>query len=414
MHVVFVHGTGVREPGFTETFNSISVGLKTALPGVTMHRCYWAEKHGSNIGAGQSVPLYAQSMGVQAAPPENGDIYEWSLLLDDPLIELRLLAVHTGASAGGTPGITPATILRGQLRRLLDGPVGPFPGLDADDQQMLTTSVMNLLGMKGLDTSIAVGVHLAPSGANLLDAVRLLASRAIVAGWIRLLLDEGSPPPIAVTRDSLVDAIFSQLGGGKVQTMGIGKSLLNVALAPVKIMLKTVVVDPSMRVAMWGSRAFRHSIANAATPAAGDILLYQTRGKPIRDFILDTAAAVGEPVVLLAHSLGGIACIDLLLEGERPFIKGVITAGSQAPYLYEIGALSKLERDKQVPPHMPPWLNFYDKNDLLSFVAEPLMKAKNKVTDVEVCSGQPFPASHGAYWSNPDVWKACADFIREL
>lgn len=419
MHVIFVHGTGVREPSFTKTFNSVSAGLKNALPKVTMHGCYWAKDHGSNIGAGLSIPSYPQSMAVEAPLHVKSDIYEWSLLLDDPLIELRLLAAHTGGgsikSFGGTPGLTPAAILRKQLLGLLEqAPSGALAELDPDGRQMIAKSVTDLLSMVGLDASITVGVHLAPTGVNLLDAVRLLAARAIVAGWIRLLLDEGMSPPIASTRDSVVDAIFSQMGGGKAQTMGIGKDLLSVALAPVKIMLETIVLDPSLRMATWASRAFRQRFANAASPAAGDVALYQARGKPIRDFILNTATAVGEPVVLLAHSLGGVACIDLLVEQERPFIKGVITAGSQAPFLYEIGALSTLERHKPIPSHMPPWLNFYDKNDLLSFLAVPLMKSENRVTDVEMRSGLPFPASHSAYWTNPKMWEACADFIGNL
>jgi hypothetical protein len=44
-----------------------------------------------------------------------------------------------------------------------------------------------------------------------------------------------------------------------------------------------------------------------------DILLYQARGGRIRDFIQQKIEQVEPPVVLLAHSLGGIACVDLLV-----------------------------------------------------------------------------------------------------
>jgi hypothetical protein len=414
VHVVFVHGTGVREPAFTNTYNAVCTGLASELANVKVHPCYWAGSHGSNIGNGRSIPLYAQTMAV-AASSTGSTIFEWSLLLDDPLIEFRLLAPQESPGGGATPGRSPAVILRDQLGKLQQAAMaGAIGALDATDNPIFLESVATLLAMPELNKAVAVGVSLAPSGKDLLDDVRLLAARAIVAGWMRLLLDNGAVSPTGATRDLLVEDTFYALGGGRAQIMGIGSNLIGAVLAPIKIMLQTVVVDPSLRLASWGSRTYRHSVANAATPAAGDILVYQTRGKPIRDFILNTAMAVGEPVVLLAHSLGGIACIDLLIEEARPCIKGVITAGSQAPFFYEIDALSQLERKEAMPAYMPPWLNFYDANDLLSFLAAPLMKAGNHVTDVEVHSGQPFPASHGAYWSNPAVWKASADFIRKL
>ena len=413
-HVVFVHGTGVREPAFTNTFNAVRTGLANELANVEVHPCYWAGSHGSNIGDGRSIPLYAQTMGM-AASSVSSNIFEWSLLLDDPHIEFRLLASQESPGGGTTPGRSPVVALRDQLGKLQQAAMaGAIGALGATDNAIFLESVANLLDMPELDKAVTVGVKLAPSGNDLLDGVRLLAARAIVAGWMRILLDNGGLSPTGATRDLLVEDTFSSLGGGRAQIMGIGKDLIGAVLAPVKMMLQTVVLDPSLRLASWGSRAYRHSVANAATPAVGDILIYQARGKPIRDFILNTAMAVGEPVVLLAHSLGGIACIDLLIEEARPCIKGVITAGSQAPFFYEIGALSQLARADAVPAHMPPWLNFYDKNDLLSFLAAPLMKAGNQVADVEAHSGQPFPVSHGAYWSNPAVWKASADFIRKL
>jgi hypothetical protein len=76
---------------------------------------------------------------------------------------------------------------------------------------------------------------------------------------------------------------------------------------------------------------------------AGDILLYQVRGGPIREFIHDqieqTWKETGAPVVLLAHSPGGIACIDLVIERDlKAKVSAVITVGSQAPFLYEMNA----------------------------------------------------------------------------
>ena len=46
---------------------------------------------------------------------------------------------------------------------------------------------------------------------------------------------------------------------------------------------------------------------------AGDILLYQSRGHDIRAFIEEKLQHAEPPVTIVAHSLGGIACVDLLV-----------------------------------------------------------------------------------------------------
>ena len=109
-------------------------------------------------------------------------------------------------------------------------------------------------------------------------------------------------------------------------------------------------------------------------------------------------------MVLIAHSLGGIACVDLLVKTPLSAVKLLIICGSQAPLFYEIGALQSLEfgdipAAHRLPGHFPTWLNFYDLRDFLSYVAEPLF-AKDRVTDVVVDNRLPFPESHSGYWRN--------------
>jgi hypothetical protein len=108
--------------------------------------------------------------------------------------------------------------------------------------------------------------------------------------------------------------------------------------------------------------------------------------------------------------LGGIACVDLLVTEYLPCVKGLITVGSQAPLLYEIGALSSLERSEALPEHFPEWLNVWDRCDFLSYLASPVFHSP-KVRDHQVDSGQPFPHPHSAYWGNPDTWQAIKQFL---
>jgi hypothetical protein len=122
-------------------------------------------------------------------------------------------------------------------------------------------------------------------------------------------------------------------------------------------------------------------------------------------------AALGVSAALGAWLLGGIACVDLLLENDPPKVDLLVTVGSQAPLLYEWNALvnQKFEKDFKLPDSFPHWLNIYDERDFLSYLAADIFVSKKKVEDVPVESGQPFPESHGAYWGNKAVWQAIFD-----
>jgi hypothetical protein len=148
-------------------------------------------------------------------------------------------------------------------------------------------------------------------------------------------------------------------------------------------------------------------VAEWATPFAGDILLYQCRGKQIRDVIKARIEEIKGPIVLLGHSLGGIACVDLLLDPDRTDlldrVKLLVTVGSQAPFFYEIGALQSLSVNEQ-PGHVerafarfPRWLNLHNRRDFLSYIGEGVFP--NLVSDREIVSCIPFPQSHSAYFA---------------
>jgi pimeloyl-ACP methyl ester carboxylesterase len=143
-----------------------------------------------------------------------------------------------------------------------------------------------------------------------------------------------------------------------------------------------------------------------ASPPTGDILKYQVRGEEIRKFIADTVEAVeDDEVIVLAHSLGGVACVDLLISQSLPKVKLLVTVGSQAPYLYEIDALWSLRPGMRLPGHFScKWLNIYDRNDFLSYKCAAVF-GSDRVTDKVVASGAPFPDAHSAYFGSKEVWE---------
>ena len=96
-------------------------------------------------------------------------------------------------------------------------------------------------------------------------------------------------------------------------------------------------------------------------------------------------------------------------------IAQLVTVGSQAPAVYLIDALHILEAGPDgrptTPPHTP-WLNIYNREDLLSFCAKRVFSGYDGITDVAVDAGVPFPASHSAYFSVDSTFEAIRDVRR--
>lgn len=168
--------------------------------------------------------------------------------------------------------------------------------------------------------------------------------------------------------------------------------------------------------------AVRHRAA--LTDAAGDfarnIGFYLAQGARVRELIrADLAAtAPGRPVILYGHSLGGVAAVDLLRESDAAAL-GVdllVTAGSQAPWLALLGLAVPGADPAAAPAPAPsaPWLNLWDRRDLLAFCAERVWPAgvrTHPVHDVELSSGQAFPQSHGSYFRSAEGFRAVADAL---
>src|SRR5262249_28293759 len=122
-------------------------------------------------------------------------------------------------------------------------------------------------------------------------------------------------------------------------------------------------------------------------------------------------------VILLAHSLGGIACVELLILESLPEVKILITAGSQSPLFYEIGALGSLKPGASLPDHFPRhWLNLYDPCDFLGYIAAPVFPTspEREITDVRVNNKEPFPQAHTSYWNTKAVWDAIDSKLNEV
>lgn len=390
-------------------FGRVRDRLSARFPQATVSSCYWGDRFGAELSAGGvSVPGVHRTRGagediLAAAPPDRAAA-EWLLLLTDPLCEVRVLAEAGWDTASGftLPGVRsagaevldllaklpPEPEESDELGALLrdTGLYGAFPGA--------------LEGAVRSEEAVRAGLN-ATEGASARELATALA-RAVVAGAL-----SAAGPDADCTgdeRDRLVELLVARLGGDARVPGGRAAAVLG------RLALR-VTTQPVLNV--W-----RGSITTGATPFVGDILRYQARGEALRDLLREQIAEEPGPTVLIGHSLGGIALVDLLaLSASRgepvPDVRLLVTVGSQAPFLYEMGALTGLAPGERLPQGFPRWLNIFDRQDILAFLAEPVFPDDPRVTDHEVSSGQPFIPCHSAYFKLDPVYDRIAHAVAE-
>ncbi len=398
--VIVIHGIGGRLHNYPETFEIIKKAIQDRRQGVIVQPCLWGDDHGAKYRVGQNIsvstPRYDETI-----EEENLDEYLlWEQLYKDPYYEIRFLSqkqpqVRRSIRSGDQ--LTPSQQLDASLKRLLESyttrkdlnHLTLLSGIKEDIFKQTYQEIIELDFYQQLKNNASESLN---------DSYDVL-SRLFVAKVIYLLkYSSASICYNAKQRNKLVDLCFQILTEKPERALGINwlkkQSLLG---------LQCIFVDSK-----------RGSLTDNFSPLAGDILVYQANGKRIRQFIKDEIEKeeIEPPVVLLAHSLGGIACVDLLVEQDLPKVKLLITVGSQAPFLYEIGALQSLLPDPitdqlpLLPQHFfseEKWLNIYDTKDILSYYAEGAFPGR--VKDVPVNNKQPFPEAHLAYWSNENMWE---------
>lgn len=400
--IVYVHGTGVREPAYTKSLDEIKETLaefigKDNFGQWQIASCYWGDVYGAKLWQkGESIPDYQQVDSEDDISEEDEKLTLWEILYRDPFYELRLLTLKgESGQKYGFNQIPPWEVLEKKLNQFK--PSDEFKPSD-DMKALLRQSRLDEVWDEAFqaivnDPIFSRAIRNSQEG----EAAPILA-RAIVAQAIVLSVERGRPLIDGSSRDLIAKQVVKELA----ETY---KSLSDWLISPFKGMALHYLTRKAKRK--------RGPISDGISPIAGDILLYQTRGKAIRKFIFDEIqkTAENEKIYLLAHSLGGIACVDLLvLLDLSKKVEGLITVGSQSPLLYEMNSLFSLRYGKPLPPHFPRWLNIYDRNDFLGYIGEKIFPGR--IEDFEVRSHQPFPQAHSAYWSNQKLWEKVTAFIK--
>lgn len=409
--VLFVHGTGVRQPGYSDSFARAQSRVQSLGPDVQLEPCYWGGACGARFNAnGLSVPNYDSTRGLgDEVEPDDLQVTLWEMLYRDPLFECRILRLSLPA--------------RSPFAQRIDQPMlgRVLRGLDEPQAIHVTTTLGEDSTRKRIDNAMRWLAY-QPQFRSLIEAAdepklyAATAARAIVARAIQSEESDdddngarNSPLPMetdARLRDRVVDELTVYIGENDRSFVGA---------------LFETVTGPIQGLALRGlsrlTASRRGKLMDGVSPAAGDVLLYQARGQAIRDFIRERIRTTGANVVL-AHSLGGIACVDLLIEEPEISLKLLVTAGSQAPYFYEINALQSLPFDpvtkpgERLPTSFPRWLNIFDPRDFLSFVGGGIFG--DRVIDWKVDNRLPFPQSHSGYWSNDSTWHAIRKALTEV
>ncbi|WP_316231117.1 hypothetical protein [Bradyrhizobium sp. SZCCHNR1051] len=402
--LLFIHGTGVRKDGFDQTMALLRRGLEGKLQ-IEIEGVCWGPHLGVNVDdrAIEQVLPIALTKADEIGPEEIGvRAALWAELLRDPLLELRMASMRPpaqGVQNAALPGVqAPDMAMIDMVSTVARRVSDPLPGeVKAQDirEPALWLIKQPLLG----SAASAAGD---PLDTDLVNAVaRVIVAKALI-GYRNEIGTGPSALYVADDRDRLVQSIVDLFP----KTKGLGTWLWSGMKALAE------------GVATHYGRDRRTGLMNGVSPGVGDILLYERRGDDILAEIENKIVALHEQkkrVVVLGHSLGGIMMVDLLTRsrqaGPLPVTK-LITVGSQAPVLFKFDALGTMRLKEALPAGAPyrPWLNFFDRNDFLSFCASRAFPGVAAgIEDFEIESNVSFPEAHSAYFRQPAFYSKIAE-----
>lgn len=391
--VIFVHGISVRSASLVKCLAECEERLSRWFGGWAMKFVCWGDFLGTPYHPElKSIPSFFDRGGEYHERDEENQTAVWALLYRDPLFELRLLNSQGPTQGPGGLGVLPP----GQeLEQKLQG----FTASSKLNDLLINAGLSQVFdAAKASLMSSAEFAETRTRAGRPLTPYRQAIARAILAVSVTAAFQHDEFPPFCLHRD-LRDGIVAEL----VECLGG----LEGALPP-------WLLKKFLNIAMGQVASNFGKLAQDNYRLIGDILRYQSRGDEIRAAIRGELAIAEPPVLILGHSLGGIASFETLYEdasnGGSPHLEKVkllATVGSQVPFFYECDALAALrfggaEKKHGLPERFPPWLNVYDSADLLSFVAEPLFAP---VSDVRIDAGQPFPIAHSAYFGQDALWQ---------
>ncbi|MCZ8163509.1 MAG: hypothetical protein O9275_22915, partial [Microcystis sp. LE19-196.1B] len=208
-NLVFIHGTGVREPAYSKTFSIIIRKLKERNENLRFQKCYWGGSLGTTLNAGGlSIPVSDQKKASETdLTDEDYVLGLWELLYQDPLIELQILTISSeekGAVFGEKLGEDLDNRVRAlnpssNLQEMLD---------QAGIGQFFSQSQSIIVNESDYQKAIE-------SATEPLGEYRIAIARALVAQSAILVRDKYGEFALSVNgglRDQIVEQIAAELG----------------------------------------------------------------------------------------------------------------------------------------------------------------------------------------------------------
>ena len=416
--LMFIHGTGVRAASYRQCLATIREAWARLQPGATVHACYWGDWASRLHAGGACLPRAEAEVPEEAAAPQ---LARWSVLHEDPLAELRMLAAKAGE-----PGPFPSDTGQ-ELQARIDA--ASLDDVFAEAQLSALAEIANetrqWLARQRVFQRVMKSLGAARTEAATACAQALIAelNRRAVAAYERQLAeaDEGRASDEEIeaqlqlialenptTRDALVESIVGAWTPGELA--GLADLWDGLWLGSGYLLSRQAL---SRQVARN-----RASISNALSAIPGDILYYQSKGEAIEAYIAHRIQELTRPTVLLAHSLGSVAVVDAMVRhGARPPEGSkLVTLGSPVGLFYEFGALRSLDFGKPLPAAFPKWLNLWDPLDVIAHLAAWLSEYSPHVPirDVEVDNGRDAVHAHNAYWESDSFWEVIDGWLGEV
>ena len=373
--IVYVHGASDRAKQVADHVARIEQQLALAGMAFDVVPSRWGEAAGADLSR---VELALPAVEVLAQPRVAGM---------QPMDELEQLA----AMAAANPLSSDATAWR-QADALLEV-CRSHVGRPGESIQQADGSVADMAAAcRDAANSVARSAEYAAARSSAVPEERLIEAvgRAVVA-----TAAAAAANPVEVSQ---------------ALEVRIAEAVLGAAVAAILVGYLGIDLGPDLK--RWATDVLiphRARLLREAGIGPAEVILYQRNPDAIRGHVIATLAEAiqrGGPVVALGNSLGGVILVDALTQPNAPRPDLLVTVGSQAPLLATFGALHPLGEPGSGPAFQP-WLNIFDRRDLLGFVAGRVWPDQHGITDTEVNLGVGFPDSHGAtYLSNPQVFRA--------
>jgi hypothetical protein len=386
--LLYVHGIANRGADGPTTCKLLQTELtKRGRSNYKVIGCDWGDLHGAHLPVhAKSVPSPDYEHGPDSLPPDQSIAGAWASLQVDPLAQLIEMnaATHAPPPLSAAPHFSTtidSTLVSLKAQASPDSSIGNDLATDLYEAHLIlvsNTTYKQYCDQPSIDRVIA----------------EALCRAMISLAYLRQSSSLGDSPSTG-TLESLANSL-----AGRILT---SEKAFGVSLVwPIIARLGTRILQ-----------SHRRQLTAALIPCVGDVLTYQTHGARLRDQIKNIASLPHEPpLVLLGHSLGGVACVDALCEDPIPNLSLLVTAGSQAGFFHELGILHSCPRTSVLPGHFPRWLNFYDLNDFLAYLAAPVFTHSQDIIDIKVASGKPFIESHSSYWFVRRFWDTLIPYLQ--